>query len=59
MIEFTREVAIMSILRHPNVLTCYGASTKDRNELLIVTEWIRNGSLRNVLETQQKGSVTW
>lgn len=58
MVEFTREVAIMSILRHPNVLTCYGACTKNREELLIITEWIPNGSLRNILERSQD-TITW
>jgi len=49
MIEFRREVAIMSILKHPNLVLFYGACTKTKSSLIIITKFIKKGSLRNLL----------
>lgn len=38
------------MLRHKNLLVCYGAATKDPNAMLIITEWIPKGSLRDLLK---------
>lgn len=38
------------MLRHKNVLLCLGASTMNIEELMIVTEWVPNGTLRNLLD---------
>lgn len=35
--EFGREASLLSLLHHPNILACYGAST-DLKDLFIVTE---------------------
>ena len=39
----------MSMLSHKNVLNCFGASTVNPDQLLILTEWIPNGTLRDLL----------
>jgi len=46
--DFRREVAIMSTLRHPNVLLFMGACTEPGN-LLIVTELMPRGSVYDIL----------
>eukprot|EP01087_Luapelamoeba_hula_P020947 TRINITY_DN7230_c0_g1_i2.p1 TRINITY_DN7230_c0_g1~~TRINITY_DN7230_c0_g1_i2.p1 ORF type:complete len:1005 (-),score=128.15 TRINITY_DN7230_c0_g1_i2:404-3418(-) len=46
--EFRKEVAIMSTLRHPNVLLFMGACTQPGN-LLIVTELMPRGSVYDLL----------
>ncbi|PRP73158.1 outer membrane autotransporter barrel domain-containing protein [Planoprotostelium fungivorum] len=56
-VDFHREVAIMSILRHPNIMICHGATTTNRDEMIIISEWIPNGSLRDVLERNEE--LTW
>jgi hypothetical protein len=46
------------MLRHKNVLLCLGASTLNLEELLIVTEWVTNGTLRNLLDNTSI-DLTW
>jgi serine/threonine protein kinase len=46
--DFRKEVAIMSTLRHPNVLLFMGACTQPGN-LLIVTELMPRGSVYDLL----------
>ena len=51
--EFWREVAITSMLQHPNLVTCYGAKTisqGDNNELFIVISLQERGNLRDLLD---------
>lgn len=47
-----------SMLRHKNLLVCYGAVTKLKEETLIITEWIGNGDLRKLL-TSSDIELTW
>ncbi len=47
--RFRREADIMSVMRHPNILT-YMACSLDPPNLMIVMEYMRYGSLFNVLQ---------
>ncbi len=47
--RFRREADMMSIMRHPNILT-YMACSLDPPNLMIVMEYMRYGSLFNVLQ---------
>jgi len=46
--DLKKEIAILSRLRHPNVVLYIGACTKPPN-VAIVTEWCEQGSLHDVL----------
>jgi len=48
--EFGREASLLSLLHHPNILACYGAST-DLKDLFIVTE-LMVASLWEVLKEE-------
>jgi serine/threonine protein kinase len=47
--RFRREADMMSIMRHPNILTYMACSLNPPN-LMIVMEYMSNGSLLNVLQ---------
>jgi serine/threonine protein kinase len=47
--RFRREADIMSVMRHPNILT-YMACSLDPPNLMIVMEYMQYGSLFNVLQ---------
>jgi hypothetical protein len=49
--RFRREADIMSVMRHPNILT-YMACSLDPPNLMIVMEYMRYGSLFNVLQVR-------
>ena len=46
--EFRFEVALMCILRHPNILTCIGANT---SEFFFISPYQCHGTLRSVLDS--------
>lgn len=48
---FRQEVAIISILRHPHLVSCIGASTRSKERLRIVIEYMPRGSLDTLLRT--------
>eukprot|EP01104_Vermistella_antarctica_P012308 TRINITY_DN3540_c0_g1_i2.p1 TRINITY_DN3540_c0_g1~~TRINITY_DN3540_c0_g1_i2.p1 ORF type:complete len:764 (+),score=118.30 TRINITY_DN3540_c0_g1_i2:1890-4181(+) len=50
--EFLKEMTIMSVLRHPNVVLFIGASLEPPDHLLL-TEYVALGSLRDVLDNQR------
>jgi serine/threonine protein kinase len=54
---FQKEVALSSILHHPNILKSYGAGTTKENGYFIVTELCPQGSLRDYL-VKEKASIT-
>lgn len=54
--ELKQEIAILSTLRHPNVLLYIGACTKPPN-ICIVTEWCGKGSLYEYLHSDAFISV--
>eukprot|EP00736_Rhodelphis_marinus_P010048 Rmarinus@m.169 len=47
---FRKEVALLSQLRHPNVVTLVGATTRDKEALSIITEWLPRGSLNSLIK---------
>lgn len=49
MTEFYKEVAMMSLLFHPNLVRMLGAGIKDGKYAFIVTEIIENGSLHDMI----------
>jgi serine/threonine protein kinase len=50
--SFMREAAMLSTLNHPNIIRVFGVIKKpgDMGIAGIMTEFARNGSLRNMLE---------
>ncbi|CAN8069668.1 unnamed protein product [Agarophyton chilense] len=55
--EFQSEVAVLSTLRHPNIIGFVGACTRPPN-LMIITEFMSRGTLFDVLH-QSNERVTW
>ena len=52
------EISIGSVLRHPNLLLCMAASTSNNENYIIVTEWLKHGTLQQTLQ-DNSFSVTW
>eukprot|EP01087_Luapelamoeba_hula_P019549 TRINITY_DN6486_c0_g1_i2.p1 TRINITY_DN6486_c0_g1~~TRINITY_DN6486_c0_g1_i2.p1 ORF type:complete len:682 (-),score=109.40 TRINITY_DN6486_c0_g1_i2:305-2194(-) len=53
--DFLREVQIMKTLRHPNIVLWMGINHNEASgELLIVTEFVRNGTLNRLLKDHSK-----
>jgi len=48
---FRQEVAIISILRHPDLVSCIGACTRNKECLRIVVEYMPHGSLDTFIRT--------
>jgi serine/threonine protein kinase len=57
MLEFRAEMAFLSELHHPNIVLFIGACVKKPN-LCIVTEFVKNGSLRDILNNNSI-RLTW
>eukprot|EP01048_Picozoa_sp_COSAG05_P007736 COSAG05_NODE_555_length_8709_cov_14.619861_5_plen_839_part_00 len=49
LVELRAEVDMLSSLRHPNVVQILGASTRNSANLFIVTEYLTEGSIYNVI----------
>lgn len=47
---FEAEASIMSTLRHPNIVTFFGAGVDDRGRPFLVTELMEIGSIRGLLD---------
>ncbi|XP_042403562.1 LEAF RUST 10 DISEASE-RESISTANCE LOCUS RECEPTOR-LIKE PROTEIN KINASE-like 1.2 [Zingiber officinale] len=47
--QFRTEVAILSSLRHPNLVSLYGSTARDSRELLLVYEYVPNGTIADHL----------
>jgi serine/threonine protein kinase len=52
--DFKAEVAVISALRHPNVLLFMGACTSDVHHLALVTELAPRGSLWDLIHTAEE-----
>ncbi|AQN68650.1 protein tyrosine kinase (PTK) family protein [Saudi moumouvirus] len=52
MLDFRAEVALLSELSHPNIVVFIGACLM-KPDICIVTEYMKNGSLRDVLKNTQ------
>ncbi|XP_074558768.1 LEAF RUST 10 DISEASE-RESISTANCE LOCUS RECEPTOR-LIKE PROTEIN KINASE-like 1.2 [Curcuma longa] len=47
--QFRTEVTILSSLRHPNLVSLYGSTARDSRELLLVYEYVPNGTIADHL----------
>jgi tRNA A-37 threonylcarbamoyl transferase component Bud32 len=58
MLEFRAEVALLSELHHPNIVLFIGACVH-RPNLAIVTEYVKQGSLKDILFDATHIKLTW
>ncbi|KAI5428186.1 hypothetical protein KIW84_033261, partial [Lathyrus oleraceus] len=54
--QFMNEVEILAKLRHKNLVTLYGCSSKHSRELLLVYEYIPNGTVADHIHGNQSSS---
>ncbi|XP_031111856.1 LEAF RUST 10 DISEASE-RESISTANCE LOCUS RECEPTOR-LIKE PROTEIN KINASE-like 1.1 [Ipomoea triloba] len=59
--QFVNEIKILTRLRHRNLVTLYGCSSRNSSSLLLVYEYIPNGTLADHLhgERAKHKSLTW
>lgn len=59
--QFINEIEILTRLRHQNLVSLYGCTSRRSRELLLVYEYIPNGTLADHLhgERAAEGSLTW
>ncbi|KAH0756222.1 hypothetical protein KY290_026492 [Solanum tuberosum] len=59
--QFVNEIDILTRLRHNNLVTLYGCTSRRSRELLLVYEYIPNGTLADHLhgDRAKDGSLTW
>ncbi|GAB2297015.1 hypothetical protein Dimus_031119 [Dionaea muscipula] len=59
--QFMNEVEILTRLRHQNLVTLYGCTSRHSRELLLVYEYIPNGTVADHLhgDRAKPGSLSW
>ncbi|CAI9276021.1 unnamed protein product [Lactuca saligna] len=59
--HFMNEIKILTRLRHPNLVVLYGCTSRQSHELLLVYEYISNGTLADHLhgELANPSLLTW
>ncbi|XP_020106134.1 LEAF RUST 10 DISEASE-RESISTANCE LOCUS RECEPTOR-LIKE PROTEIN KINASE-like 1.2 isoform X1 [Ananas comosus] len=59
--QFKNEVAILSLIRHPNLVALYGCTSRHSRELLLVYEYISNGTIADHLHGSRadERALTW
>ncbi|KAL7171136.1 hypothetical protein ACSBR2_035898 [Camellia fascicularis] len=59
--QFINEIQILTCLRHRNLVSLYGCTSRHSRELLLVYEYIPNGTVADHLHGDQakKASLTW
>ncbi|KAL9231984.1 hypothetical protein vseg_007137 [Gypsophila vaccaria] len=59
--QFMNEVEILTRLRHPNLVTLYGCTSRNSRELLLVYEYVANGTVAEHLhgDRSESGALTW
>ncbi|KAI3699087.1 hypothetical protein L2E82_43113 [Cichorium intybus] len=59
--QFMNEVKLLTRLRHPNLVVLYGCTSRQSHELLLVYEYISNGTLADHLhgELANPSLLTW
>ncbi|XP_065027018.1 LEAF RUST 10 DISEASE-RESISTANCE LOCUS RECEPTOR-LIKE PROTEIN KINASE-like 1.4 isoform X2 [Musa acuminata AAA Group] len=55
--QFMTEVRILSSLRHPNLVTLYGCTSRRSRELLLVYEYVPNGTVADHLHGPRAGEA--
>ncbi|GMQ11360.1 hypothetical protein CsSME_00054019 [Camellia sinensis var. sinensis] len=51
--QFMNEIEILTRLRHPNLVSLYGCTSRHCHELLLVYKYIPNGTLANHLHSDR------
>ncbi|KAL8470776.1 hypothetical protein ACS0TY_033376 [Phlomoides rotata] len=59
--QFLNEIKILTALRHPNLVSLYGCTSKRSQELLLVYEYIPNGTIADHLhgERAKEAPLSW
>ncbi|CAL9084975.1 unnamed protein product [Musa textilis] len=59
--QFRNEIDILSRLRHPNLVDLYGCTSRSERELLLVYEFVQNGTVADHLHGSRasEGILTW
>ncbi|XP_015075668.1 LEAF RUST 10 DISEASE-RESISTANCE LOCUS RECEPTOR-LIKE PROTEIN KINASE-like 1.1 isoform X1 [Solanum pennellii] len=59
--QFATEIEILTRLRHKNLVTLYGCTSKLSDQLLLVYEYVPNGTIADHLHghKMKDGSLTW
>ncbi|KAB2013965.1 hypothetical protein ES319_D09G191900v1 [Gossypium barbadense] len=59
--QFMNEVYILTRLRHPNLVSLYGCTSRHSRELLLVYEYVENGTVADHLhgECAKPGALPW
>ncbi|XP_039066436.1 LEAF RUST 10 DISEASE-RESISTANCE LOCUS RECEPTOR-LIKE PROTEIN KINASE-like 1.3 [Hibiscus syriacus] len=59
--RYMNEIEILTRIRHPNLVILYGCTSRRSRELLLVYEYIPNGTLADHLHGKRSnsGSLTW
>ncbi|KAA8529119.1 hypothetical protein F0562_034082 [Nyssa sinensis] len=59
--QFINEIEILTCLRHRNLVTLYGCTSRHSRELLLVYEYIPNGTVADHIhgDRAKLGSLTW
>ncbi|XP_057860671.2 LEAF RUST 10 DISEASE-RESISTANCE LOCUS RECEPTOR-LIKE PROTEIN KINASE-like 1.2 [Cryptomeria japonica] len=58
--QFITEVQILSSLHHPNLVRLYGCTSPEGKDLLLVYEYVKNGTVADHLHGEKKGiSLNW
>ncbi|KAL6295093.1 hypothetical protein ACE6H2_003235 [Prunus campanulata] len=59
--QFMNEIEILTRLRHPNLVSLYGCTSRHSRELLLVYEYIPNGTVADHLHSERAdtGALAW
>ncbi|CAN6469966.1 unnamed protein product [Victoria cruziana] len=59
--QFMNEIAILSNIRHPNLVCLYGCTSRHSRELLLVYEYVNNGTVSDHIRASHAGRrrLTW
>ncbi|KAL1318494.1 hypothetical protein AAHE18_15G209800 [Arachis hypogaea] len=57
--QFMKEIEILSLLQHQNLVLLYGGSSRHRKNHLLVYEYISNGTLSKCLQGPSSEKLSW